>query len=90
MTEVSKNEAAGRYELPVDGHTAFIDYRDSGGALVLFHTEVPAALNGRGIGSRLAKGAFDLVRQEGRKVELRCDFLSSFVQRHPEYRDLLA
>ena len=51
---------------------------------------MPAALGGKGIGSRLAKGTLDLLRSEGVKVELRCDFLQSYVERHPEYRDMLA
>lgn len=90
MSDVTRNEQARRFELALDGSTAFIDYRDAGDRLVLTHTEVPAELNGRGIGSRLARGAFDLIRQEGRKAELRCSFLVAFVQRNPEYRDLLA
>lgn len=90
MTEVTRNPATGRFELNVDGHTAFIDYRDAGDRLVLLHTEVPQDLGGRGIGTSLARGALDLVRREGRQVELRCDFLSSFVARNPAYRDLLA
>ncbi|MEQ8348419.1 MAG: GNAT family N-acetyltransferase [Sneathiellaceae bacterium] len=90
MTDVTRNDATKRFELPVDGHTAFVDYRQGDGRLLLVHTEVPAALGGKGIGSRLAKGTLDLLRSEGVKVELRCDFLQSYVERHPEYRDLLA
>ena len=90
MTDVTRNEAAHRFELPVEGHTAFIDYREGRDRLLLVHTEVPAALGGKGVGSRLAKGTLDLLRSEGVKVELRCDFLQNFVARHPEYQDMLA
>jgi len=90
MMDVTRNAAARRFELAVEGHTAFIDYREDGDRMVLVHTEVPQALGGRGIGTRLARGALDLARQEGRRLELRCDFLQGFVERNPEYRDLLA
>lgn len=48
-----------RFELEVDGHTAFAQYRRSGDRIVLTHTEVPRELAGRGIGSQLASGVFD-------------------------------
>ena len=90
MTEVQRNEDARRFELEVDGHIAFIDYRPADNHLALVHTEVPKALGGQGIGSRLAKGSLDLLRASGEKVELRCDFLRSWMDKHPDYRDLLA
>ncbi|MFC3230965.1 GNAT family N-acetyltransferase [Marinibaculum pumilum] len=90
MSEIRRNTEAGRFELEVDGHTAFIEYRPADNHLVLVHTEVPSALGGQGIGTRLARGSFDLLRRSGEKVELRCDFLRRFVEKHPDYRDLLA
>lgn len=89
MTDVTRDTATRRFELAVDGHIAFIDYRDAGDRLILLHTEVPEALGGRGIGTRLARGALDIVREQGLRVELRCDFLTAFVARNPDYRDLL-
>ncbi len=90
MTDVSRNTEASRFELEIDGHTAFVDYRPADNHLALVHTEVPSALGGQGVGTRLAKGTFDLLRRSGEKVELRCDFLRRFVEKNPDYRDLLA
>jgi hypothetical protein len=88
--EVRDNSLKSRYELDVDGHIAFVDYRLRPDKIVLVHTEVPAELSGRGIGSKLAKGTLDAVRARGLKAEIRCDFLAAYVKKHPEYADLLA
>jgi len=87
---LTDNAARRRYEMPVDGHVAFIDYVDQGGTRVLTHTEVPRELGGRGVGTRLARAAFDSARAAGLKLDLRCSFLVDFVARNPAYRDLLA
>ena len=51
------NEARHRFELDVEGKTAFVTYRKSPGAITLVHTEVPPDLGGRGLESRLRKSA---------------------------------
>jgi predicted GNAT family acetyltransferase len=66
MARVGKNAAVGQYEMQVDGETALVQYRDEGpGTVCLIHTEVPQALEGRGIGSSLAGGVLEAVRAEG-------------------------
>jgi predicted GNAT family acetyltransferase len=54
------------------------------------HAEVPPVLNGRGIGSALAQGALDLVRQRKETVVPQCPFINSFIKRHAAYQNLLA
>ncbi len=54
------------------------------------HTEVPTALNGRGIGSALVRGELDIARAQGLKVEARCPFVAAYIAKHPEYADLPA
>lgn len=89
-TEVRDNPARHRYELVVDGVTAFVTYECQPGRVVLVHTEVPEALAGKGVGSRLARGALDSIRALGMKIVPQCSFIARFVEKHPEYRDLLA
>jgi predicted GNAT family acetyltransferase len=53
--------------LPISqGLVAAAYYRVEDDRVVLFHTEVPSEFTGRGIGSRLAQGIFDLLRASGR------------------------
>jgi predicted GNAT family acetyltransferase len=88
--DVRENPAKQRFELAVDGAVAFAEYRPGDGILTFIHTEVPEALAGRGIASRLIKGALDQVRARGLKVVAKCDFVRGWIGKHPEYSDLSA
>ncbi len=90
MSDVTDNVDRSRFEMPVEGHVAFVTYRRSPESIALLHAEVPRELEGRGIGSRLARGTLDAIRQEGLKVVPRCSFIRAFIERNPSYRDMLA
>jgi hypothetical protein len=79
-----------RFTVHLDGATALLAYKEEGGTLYLIHTEVPAAMEGKGIGGQLAKAGLEYARQNGLKVVARCPFVTSYLQRHPEYQDLVA
>lgn len=89
---VTENVAKRRFEmaLPDDALAAAYYRIDENGQVVLIHTEVPEEFSGQGLATRLAIGAFDLIRQSGRKVVLKCPFMSVFFEKHPEYADLVA
>lgn len=90
MTEaVQNNTAKHRYELEVEGHIAATYYQLSDNVITFIHTEVPKELEGKGIGSRLVKGALDQVRASGFKVVAQCPFVKGYIGKHPEYADLL-
>jgi len=90
MTEaVQNNTTKHRYELEVEGHIAASYYLMSDGVITFTHTEVPKELEGKGIGSRLVKGALDQVRANGLKVVPQCPFVKGYIGKHPEYADLL-
>jgi predicted GNAT family acetyltransferase len=84
------NEDRNRFELDVEGSTAFVVYRKSPGAITLVHTEVPPELGGKGVGSKLGRATLDAVRAQGRKLSVECEFIRSFMAKHGEYNDLLA
>ncbi len=89
MTDVVNNNAQHRYELTVDGHTAATYYEISGGVITFVHTEVPPELGGKGIGSKLIKGALDQVRAGGLKVIAQCPFVRALIEKNAGYQDLL-
>jgi uncharacterized protein len=89
MAETVNNRAKHRYELAVDSHIAASYYEVAGGVITFLHTDVPPELGGRGIGSRLIKGALDQVRADGLKVIPRCPFVKAYIDKHPDYADLL-
>lgn len=89
--KLSDNKSARRYELLRGGALAAqADYELEDGAVVLTHTAVQPAHEGQGLGSKLAKLALDDIRRRGLKVVPKCDFMATWVQRHPDYADLLA
>lgn len=90
MPDVIHNEADHRYELVVDGQTAKAVYARRGDVVTFVHTEVPPALEGQGIGSRLIKGALDDVRRRGERVIADCSFVAAYLERHPDEQDLIA
>ncbi|HEX9948035.1 MAG TPA: GNAT family N-acetyltransferase [Allosphingosinicella sp.] len=88
--EVRNNEAEHQYELEVDGQLALAAYRLSDGRITFTHTEVPDALEGQGVGSKLVKAALDDVRAQGLKVVPACAFVKHYIEKHAEEQDLLA
>ena len=85
---VHDNPALSRYEMPVEGGVAFVNYRRSAGVVTLLYAEVPPHLAGRGLGAELARGTFDCVRAEGSKAVPVCAYLVAWEQRPPEVHDL--
>jgi uncharacterized protein len=89
QTVVDHTEAH-RFEVRVDGVVAgYAEYRRRGGSVAFTHTVVDDAFEGRGLGSALARGALDAVRAEGSAVLPFCPFIRSWIQRHPDYADLV-
>jgi predicted GNAT family acetyltransferase len=88
--EILDNADEGRYEAWLDGEPAgLIAYLPQDGWLVLDHTEVFEAFEGKGVGSRLAKAALDDLQARGVLVNPQCPFVSGYIQRHPEYKPLM-
>lgn len=74
-----------RFELIVEGHTAFMDYILSKKNIIyLTHTEVPEPLEGKGVGSALVAKVFDFIRKEDLKVAPLCPFVAAYLKRHPK------
>ncbi|GAB7037531.1 MULTISPECIES: GNAT family N-acetyltransferase [Catenuloplanes] len=90
-TEVRDNAAESRFEIVVDGTVAgFAAYRVRDDALIFTHTEVDPGHEGQGLGSTLAAAALDAARERGATVVPRCAFIKSYIERHPDYQDLVA
>lgn len=90
MSEVRHNQAKHRYEIEVDGHLSVSIYERDGDVLTFTHTLVPDELQGRGIASTLIRGALEDVRAQGLKLVPQCPFVAAYIDKHPEWRDVLA
>jgi predicted GNAT family acetyltransferase len=87
--EVTDNASHNRFELKPGDHVAMAYYKLSPGVITFTHTEVPEALSGQGIGTRLARGALEQVRDRGLKVVAQCPFIAAFIRKNPEFSNLL-
>lgn len=92
MTDTfSINENKKRFELEVDGHIAFIDYiLNKENIIFLTHTEVPEALGGKGVGTRLVEHALQYIKEKGYPLAPLCPFVAKYMRKHPEWQTLLA
>jgi predicted GNAT family acetyltransferase len=72
-----------------DALAAEAQYRLQGDTMVFTHTEVQPKYEGQGLGSKLARFALDSVRQRRLKVVAQCEFIATYIERHPDDADLL-
>lgn len=79
-----------RFVTRVDGHDGFVEYTQADGVLTITHTVVPPEIGGRGIAGQLVRAALEYARANGLKVVPACSYAAAYVQRHPEYADLVA
>ena len=89
MQQVQDNGSEQEFTLEADGEVAVAAYQREGDTIVFTHTVVPPRLEGRGVGSRLVRGALDQARDQGLTVVPQCPFVRAFIERHQEYCDLL-
>ncbi|MBM0237836.1 N-acetyltransferase [Micromonospora sp. ATA32] len=88
---VEDNPARHRFEILVDDALAgFTAYEPRGEVLVFTHTEVDPQFRDMGVGSALVRGTLDQIRERGGRLVPECTFVAAFMDRHPEYADLVA
>jgi len=89
--ELILNEDKHRFELPVEGHTAYVEYiltKDD--IMFLTHTEVPQALEGKGIGKNIVQQTLNYIKEKEYTLAPLCPFVASYIKRNPEWKSILA
>ncbi|KAA0070163.1 GNAT family N-acetyltransferase [Rhodanobacter sp. T12-5] len=87
---IQHDRTAHRFHTRVDGIEGVLDYTLGAGVMTITHTAVPSAIGGRGIAAALTRAAMAAARAEAWKVVPACSYAARWMQRHPEYHDLLA
>jgi uncharacterized protein len=86
----AKSVSRNRFEFEDEGHVAYLEFEvDGDGWMTLWHTEVPPALQGRGIAGTLARTALEYARDHNLKVDVICPVAANFVAKHPEFKELV-
>lgn len=88
--QVKDNKVKQRFEAEVDGYTAFIDYLIKGDTISLTHTEVPKEIGGRGVAGKMTEAVLMHVEQQGFKVRPFCPFIKKYIEKHPEWQEIVA
>lgn len=88
--EIQNDPSESAYVVYVDGAPAArAEYMMREGRTVFVHTEVDEEHKGLGLAGKLVRFALDDVRAKGELLVPICPFVSAYIQRHPEYDDLV-
>jgi predicted GNAT family acetyltransferase len=88
--QVRDNPDESRYEILVDGAVVgFTEYDRRDGRLDLLHTEIDDNFEGRGLASKLIGYTLDDARSAGTPVLPYCHFVRGFIEKHPDYLDVV-
>ncbi len=71
------------------GEPAVISYRQHEDTVIIEHTYVPERLRGKGIAASITQDALLEARRLGWKIVPDCSYTESYIQRHPEFINLL-
>lgn len=85
-----KNETKRRFEIEIDGHIAFIDYKDYGSQIALVHTEVPELLGGRGVAAALVEKTFNYLKEQNQLLLPFCPYVFAYLKKHPEWKYMVS
>lgn len=88
--EVKHLPEQSRFELDLDGKAAYADYHLSGNVVTIFHVYTPVEFRGKGIAASVAKYALDYIREHNLKIVPQCPYMRDYMDKHPEYQDLLS
>jgi len=77
------------FELLINGHRAFIDYKQKGNKMYLIHAEVPEALAGKGVAPAMVEKTFSYLEEHHLKLVPLCVYVQQFLKRFPEWERLL-
>jgi len=78
----------GRFSASIDGHGIELDYQQRGETLVITHTGVAPALQGRGLAAQLVAHALAWAAPQGLQVVPACSYVASYLKRHPQWQAL--
>lgn len=87
--ELHVNATDSRFEMIVDKYIAFINYKQGGRRIHLIHTEVPSAMEGKGVGSALVEKTLRYIETQQLELVPMCAFVQSYIQKHPEWNRLV-
>ena len=87
---IQHDSIARRFSKRVDGADCLLEYELADSVMTITHTEVPAAVGGRGIAGELVQTALDAARAHRWRVVPACSYAAAWIKRNPAYAGLQA
>ncbi|AXR67664.1 GNAT family N-acetyltransferase [Leptospira mayottensis] len=88
-TKVVHSELEFKFYTSLDGHESYLLYKEEGNIWNLVSTYVPSELRGKGLAADLVQTALDKARSLNKKIIPSCPYVVTFLNRHPNYDDLV-
>lgn len=83
---VTHAPALNRFEIHEDSQLAgFAEYRDHGGQRIFHHTEIGEQFGGKGLATKLIRGALTETAAAGLRIVPVCPFVAKFVDKHDDF-----
>ncbi|MEP0862425.1 MAG: N-acetyltransferase [Ignavibacterium sp.] len=87
--EVFHDKENNRFVITVEKQEAFVEYSLNEKEMNLYHTYTPPQLRGKGLAEKVVRTAIEYAKENSLKVIPSCSYVAVFMQRHPEYSELL-
>ncbi|WP_261513071.1 GNAT family N-acetyltransferase [Chryseobacterium paludis] len=84
-----KNDSKKRFEIEVNGHFAFIDYREMGSQIILVHTEAEPELAGTGAAAAVVEKTLCYIEENTKKLLPLCPYVFAYIKKHPEWKRIV-
>ncbi|MBE1876544.1 GNAT family N-acetyltransferase [Myceligenerans pegani] len=87
---IVKDERAGIYDaLTGDQEIGGLTYNDAGDRVVLLAVSIFPQFRNQGAATELIHRVLDDIRAQGKTATILCPIVRTFIDRHPEYRDVV-
>ncbi|ESU25291.1 acetyltransferase [Flavobacterium limnosediminis JC2902] len=84
-----KNEELLQFEITVEGHKAFIVYKERPHTITLIHTETEPELEGKGTATAVIEKTLAYVEENNFKLIPLCPLVFAYIKRHPEWKRIV-
>ncbi|MCB9033428.1 MAG: N-acetyltransferase [Chitinophagales bacterium] len=83
------NEEESRFEIKINNHYSFIEYRVINNLLALIHTETQPELAGTGAATAVVEKTLQYVDENDIKILPYCPFILAYIKKHPEWKKVV-
>lgn len=84
-----KNEDKKRFEIELNSHFAFIDYKETSQQISLIHTEAEPELAGTGAAAAVVEKSLIYIEESGKKLLPFCPYVFAFIKKNPEWKRIV-